>query len=413
MSLGRRWSSPGGAFLRWSIGPAPWIVAVTIVVVVQLGADRARLVELLGDGLPASAVASTGEDGDVHVAYDHELVGPVVSPLRLGGAVAGERVGVRYDADDPYSVVPADAEPPTDRRSLVVAVATIVALATLVALQWSARRWRRLARAESVTFRMIGVVHRSRWSTVPKLSFYAVDADVAEPPVCTVRLADRHVPLRADVCHEVDVKGLPRHGGRVVAAHDGTVLWPRGGALLSARHPRPDARAPASVDDLAPAQQRGADPFWIPLRADRPTGRFGPLQWVAVAGGIGVVLTALVAVVVSVNASETARWTAAGHRTVATIADRPDTDFAVAVAVDVDVAGDADVPGVDAPAEMLAPVDVPDEWETGRRYPAVVSDDGTRVRLLAEPYDRVEPILWFAIPTAVLLWHLARRLLGG
>jgi hypothetical protein len=43
----------------------------------------------------------------------------------------------------------------------------------------------------------------------------------------------------------------------------------------------------------------------------------------------------------------------------------------------------------------------------------VVSADFSHVRLLVEPYDRVEPILWFAIPTAILLWHLGRRLLGG
>ncbi len=39
--------------------------------------------------------------------------------------------------------------------------------------------------------------------------------------------------------------------------------------------------------------------------------------------------------------------------------------------------------------------------------------DGDRVRLLAEPYDAVEPILWAAIPSAVLLWWAARRFIGA
>ena len=103
----------------------------------------------------------------------------------------------------------------------------------------------------------------------------------------------------------------------------------------------------------------------------------------------------------------TDRWAATGLPAVATIADHDDTDFTVAV--DVAVAGPSD--GV--ARSMMAPVDFPDEYEEGRRYPAVVSADYSHVRLLSQPYDRTEPILWFTIPTAIVLWHLTRRMLGG
>ena len=61
---------------------------------------------------------------------------------------------------------------------------------------------------------------------------------------------------------------------------------------------------------------------------------------------------------------------------------------------------------------MAAPVDYPDDYDPGQKYPAVVRDDGDLVRLLAEPYDALEPILWAAIPTAVILWWALRRWIG-
>ena len=133
---------------------------------------------------------------------------------------------------------------------------------------------------------------------------------------------------------------------------------------------------------------------------------FHALRWFAAAAAAGIAVTLVVAVVTTAHERATDRWVATGLPAVATIADRDDTDFTVAV--DVAVAGDPD-----ATRSMMAPVDFPEEYEDGRRYPAVVSNDFTHVRLLTEPYDRVEPILWFAIPTAILLWHLVRRVLGG
>ena len=129
------------------------------------------------------------------------------------------------------------------------------------------------------------------------------------------------------------------------------------------------------------------------------------LRWIAVVAAASVVVTLVVAAITITNGRATDRWTAVGLPAVATIADRDHDDFGVAV----DVALDGE-PGA---RSMVAPVDLPDDYEDGQVYPAVVSADHSHVRLLAEPYDRVEPILSFAIPTAILLWHLARRMLGA
>jgi hypothetical protein len=88
---------------------------------------------------------------------------------------------------------------------------------------------------------------------------------------------------------------------------------------------------------------------------------------------------------------------------VATIVGRNERSVAVNVT-------DADGSGVSL---MAAPVDYPDDYDPGQKYPAVVREDEDLVRLLAEPYDALEPILWAAIPTAVILWWALRRSIGA
>jgi formylglycine-generating enzyme required for sulfatase activity len=73
----------------------------------------------------------------------------------------------------------------------------------------------------------------------------------------------------------------------------------------------------------------------------------------------------------------------------------------------------ADAADDDAETDDEDPFVDPDDYDPGQKYPAVVRADGGRVRLLAEPYDSVEPILWAAIPTAVLLWWALRRFIGA
>jgi hypothetical protein len=100
----------------------------------------------------------------------------------------------------------------------------------------------------------------------------------------------------------------------------------------------------------------------------------------------------------------TERWVADGRRAVATIVGRNEQS----VNVDV-VAADGSGPV----RLMAAPVDYPDDYEPGQKYPAVVHEDGRLVRLLAEPYDALEPIMWAAVPTAVMLWWALRRWIGA
>jgi hypothetical protein len=260
----------------------------------------------------------------------------------------------------------------------------LVAAGSCAALQWTARRQRRLAADESTAFSMLAAIHHSRLSIVPRLSLYALDSTAGERPVCTIRLADIRVDGPKEACFPVDEKGIPRPTGLVVVRCGDSVLWPRGRALVAARHRRPERV-------VAPA-----------IREAQSVRQF--LAWLAVCGVCGLLVTATVTIVSVRGARATERWAAEGRQAVATIVGRNEQSVDVEV-----VAADGTGPA----RRMAAPVDYPDDYEPGRKYPAVVRDDGALVRLLAEPYDAVEPILWAAIPTAVALWWALRRLLGA
>ena len=251
-------------------------------------------------------------------------------------------------------------------------------------MQWSARRQRSLTADESTAFSMLGTIHHTRLSVVPRLSLYALDSAANDRPVCTIRLADIRVDAPGDVCFPVEVKGIPRPTGLVVSRVGETVLWPRGRALVGARHQRPARVAAPEIREAGNVR------------------RF--VTWLAACGVCGLLLTATVALVSTRGARITERWVAEGRRAVATIVSRNEESVNVHV-----VADDSTRPAV----LMAAPVDYPEDYDPGQKYPAVVRADGGRVRLLAEPYDAVEPIVWAAIPTAVLLWWAARRFIGA
>jgi hypothetical protein len=407
VNLARSWASPRSTFVRWLIGVAPWLLAVTIVVIVVQREDRAEAIETLRAGPRASATVVSVDGDEVHVEYDHVIVGSVNAVLRDDELEIGDRVTVVYDRDDPYRVLLGSARPQPDLLVVIIAIALAGAAVTIGVSQWTARQTRRLATAETTAFRMLAVIHRGRWSVVPRLSLYPLDAGAGESSVCTVRLADISARSCGSGVDEVEVKGLPRPGGRVVVRRDDVILWPRGRALVSEGQHGLASNASQAPPFAPPTGQPSPGPVWHPsINRARERHPWYALRWVALAAAAGVVITLVVASVAIARGRATDRWTAAGLPAVATIADRDDTDFTVAVDVAID--------GEPAAARsMMAPVDFPEEYEEGHRYPAVVSADFSHVRLLVEPYDRVEPILWFAIPTAILLWHLGRRLLGG
>lgn len=384
MNLARRWTSPSSATVRWLLGVVPWIVAVTVVLVVLERGDRHAEIELLTSGPFATATIVAREDDEPQARYTHQVVGDVVSGVDAGGVDEGDQLAVAYDVDDPYRVAPRDDEPRRDLTPWIVAGAVLVTAGSCGAAQWSARRQRQLAADESTAFSMLATIHHSRLSIVPRLSLYPLDSDAGERPVCTIRLADIRVDGPQDACFPVDVKGIPRPTGLVVVRCDDAVLWPRGRALVAARHRRPG---------------RVTEPV---IREARNVRQF--LAWLAVCGVCGLVVTATVTIVCVRGARVTERWVADGRRAVATIVGRNEQS----VNVDV-VAADGSGPV----RLMAAPVDYPDDYELGQKYPAVVHADGRLVRLLAEPYDALEPIMWAAVPTAVMLWWALRRLIGA
>jgi hypothetical protein len=419
VNLSRDWASARSTFGRWLLGIVPVLVAATVVVAMSLLAERATVVALLASDEHADATVVSRENGRVELEYVHEVVGMTTTEVDAGTLVVGEIVEIAYDRDDPYYIEIAARRPPRDVTVLVVIGGAIAAAATLAASQWRAKRMRALIADESPAFRMLGVVHRSWWSSIPRLSLYALDASPGSRPVCTIAMAD--IRLRDDGWEslDVDVKGLPRPAGCVVARRGATILFPRSRALLTARQMLPQARVapgPARTPpwSASPPLPSGVSaPAWPPPMVPPPPPRSTAsgrdlrtrLLITGAAIALGVFVTIIVAVVSMAHGRATDRWIATGRPAVATIADRDDGDYKVAV--DVVLSRGA------AAQQMMAPVDFPEEFEDGRAYPAVISADDAHVRLLVEPYDRIEPILWAAIPTGILLWHLVRRLLGG
>lgn len=362
----------------------PWIVAVTVALIVWEYRDRHAETDLLNDGAIAVATVVGEQDGEPQVRYEHGVVGEVVAAVVDSGAQIGDEVIVVYDVDDPYRVEPRDHHARRDLAPWIVLGGIVALVGSFAAAQWSARRQRQLAADESTAFSMLAAIHHSRLSIVPRLSLYALDSVPGGRPVCTVRLADIRVDGPADACFPVEVKGIPRPTGMVVVRAADMVLWARGRALVAARHPRPLRVVEAEV------------------RAARNVRQF--LTWLAVCGVCGLLVTATVTLVSTHGARVTEKWVADGRRAVATIASRNERSVNVDVVVD----------GSTGPAVLMAaPVDYPNDYDPGQKYPAIVNEDGPRVRLLAEPYDAIEPILWAAIPTAVLLWWATRRFIGA
>jgi hypothetical protein len=384
VNLARRWTSPSSTTVRWLLGVLPWIVAVTIALVAWDHSSRSADTRLMNDGPVAFGTIVSIDDGRPQVNYTHGVVGDVVAPVNAGGAHVGDEIAIVYDVADPYHVASRDHHPRRDLTALIVLGGALALAASFAAAQWSAGRQRMLAADESTAFSMLAAIHHSKLSIVPRVSLYALDSAAGERPVCTLRLADIRVDGPADACFPVEVKGMPRPTGLVVVRADDTVLWPRGRALMAARHARPARVKPAEI------------------RSARNVRQY--LTWLAVCGVCGLAVTATVTFVSTRGARITEKWAAEGRRAVATIVSRNDRS------VDVDVVVD----GSTRPAVLMAaPVDYPDDYDPGQKYPAVVREGGGRVRLLAEPYDALEPVLWAAIPTAVLLWWAARRFIGA
>ena len=344
MNLARRWTSPSSATVRWLLGVLPWIVAVTIALVVWDHASRSADAELVNDGPVAFGTIVSNEHGQPQVNYTHGVVGDVVAALDAGSAHVGDEIAIVYDVDDPYHVAPRDHQPRRDLAPFIVPAVLVVAAASFAGAQWSARRQRMLVADESTVFSMLGTIHRSKLSIVPRLSLYALDSAAGERPVCTVRLADIRV----------DGPATPASPSRSRASRARPVWsWSDvgdDGALA--------ARASAGRP-LAIRVRRGCEPAEI--REARNVRQF--LTWLAVCGVCGLLVTATVTLVSMRGARVTERWVADGRRAVATIVGRNEQS--------VERERRRRRRHRDSRL-MAAPVDYPDDYDPGQKYPAVV-----------------------------------------
>ena len=395
----------------------PWLTVIALLVGVTVQLGRADLLDMVHEGGRASATVTSIEDDVVEVTYQNEQVGTVITEIDTDAAV-GDAVEIVYDRDNPFRVRPRSEPVRPDLTWLIVGIATLVGLISLAFMQWSAWRSRSLARRSTTAFRMRAIIHARRWMRVPQLSLFPLDSDFDDRCLCTVRLADLDGEVNEYLPIEVDVKGFPRSGGRVVVRHGDTVVWPRGRALLTTRYrwplqldtttTNPSPIASAGADQTAGAAAKWPDiaplaPLTVPPM--RPlVGQPGSSirRWILPAmTGIGVISTIVVTTVTAINGRAVDEWADNGIDAVAVVAARPDGDFQLAV--DVSVVGTADL------KPMMAPVADPESYETGDAYPAVVDERGTQVRLRTEPYDRWTPRLWFLLPTLFGAWLLLRR----
>ncbi len=419
MNLASTWPSPRTTVARWAILVLPWLIVITLLVGVTMQLGRTDLLEMVRDGGRASATVTSTENGVIEVTYQNEQVGTVTTEVVTDDAAVGDTVEIVYDRDNPFRVRPSSERVRSDLTWFLVGLATFVGLVSLAFMQWSARRFRSLARRPTTAFRTRAIIHSRPRMRVPKLSLFPLDAEFGDRCLCTVRLADLEAEVNEHRPIEVDVKGFPRSGGRVVVRHGDTVLWPRGRALLTTRYRwpiqldtttvNPSSRARAGADPRASAAADWPNvPPLTPIAAPPPMrpmlvqSRSWGRAWVLPAlAGIGVVSTIAVTIVTAANGRAVDEWTDNGLDAVAIVAARPDGDFQLAV--------DVRVVGAPETKPMMAPVADPGDYEAGDAYPAVVDERGTQVRLRTEPYDRWTPRLWLLVPTLFVAWLLLRR----
>jgi hypothetical protein len=310
----------------------------------------------------------------------------------------GERVPLEVDPADPeHAVLAGDRRPAT---AYVWWYVPLLAVPTLVAVlrQAGLRRAEALVAREADSFAMLGAVTPpGRLGRRSELHLYAADAAPGAAPLCSVALAATAGTPIGGPAFPVEVKGSPRPLGRVVARAGGRVLWPAGRALLAATAPHPAA----VLDRFDPV----LDPALDAADADTDGAMGLPLvPWWRAVGFELAALAALTLAATTVTAVTVARWGAAldlqrhGTAVVAEVVDGGTTTVGVAFELD----GRAHA--------ARAPVDDPGRYDLGRRYPARVDPaDPGRVRLEAEPYDPVEPVVWGWLPAVATGAAVARR----
>lgn len=391
---------------RWLLVIIAFLVLTLVLAEVAQDAEqrrRERSIVVEGTLLDRQVGDGRARVRYVHPVTEQELT--VTIPVRERRRLPAEPGPVRLDADpiDPDGVrVDGDADPATGDLGWNLPYLVIPVLV------WGRRRWgvwrtERLVGSAGPSFAMLGAVAPvGRRGRRTELHLWPLDAAAGSPSLCRVGLlATAHLPVGGGV-FDVEVKGLPRPFGRLVARspETGGILWPAGAGLPRRSRPRPPLTTrPAPLPDeieVAPA-----------LAKVRP-------PWVQLAIGAAAVVAAglLFAGVAAVTArgAKDGRRVEGGRSVIAEVTARSDTRDELALTYAVD--------GKRRTGQVR--VGSRDPYEVGRRYPATVDPaDPSRLHLARQRYDRAGPLAWAAIPLlagggllcrAVWSWHRARRL---
>ena len=246
----------------------------------------------------------------------------------------------------------------------------------------------RRAGDDEPAFAMLGAIApATRIRRRPVLHLYALDAPAGAPSLCATRLlASAGCPL-AGPAFPVEVKGVPRQWGRVVAraGADGDVLWPAGTTRPQGASPRPER----VVDPVPPAPIDAVErPELTPTPYGSPRHRLTPVAvtWCAVAASLvlGIVVTAVLLVRSASDGTPDGWVDALGE-----VVDRGD--------VSVELVYRAGGRERTAAASVL----YPEDYTVGRRYPVTYDpDQPSHVRLREESYDLSYPLFFAWLPAA-------------
>lgn len=334
-----------------------------------------------------------------HVTYRHPVTDQLVTADLPAWAVAAPPVGriveLVVDADPLSPQLLGDRFGPKANWTLHL---TFAALALLNLLPWwSARRSKQLVSSPPSHPSAIGVVtERRHWlRRSVDLDLYEAGARIGERPLCTVPILTLPA-VAADVPFAVVIHGRPRRWRRVVATTRGPdpiTMWPRQRALWAPR---------GIFTGRNPIAASGWTPITPPSRFDGLVSRRtlrAPAFWVA----LGAALAGWTTVVTLQNAEAAREFDQRAERRIAEVVGYRDEDTVVELRLI-----DGDQRTVRVTAEIEA-----QEYPIGTRYEILVDPDADKraARLVAEPYDAAEPIIWGAVLLVVSsLWLLVRQL---
>ncbi|MCA1683982.1 MAG: hypothetical protein LC708_02490, partial [Actinobacteria bacterium] len=337
---------------------------------------------------------------DVPVAYDNPVTGEHLDvTVRVWDdglwPEPGAPVALRVDPGDPEHVFVAGDRYPTAANLWWYLPPVALPLLAWAGRRWSLGRARRLVDTPEPSFAMTGAIGPAAGGGRRcHLDVYPLDAAPGAPPLCSVPvLTTGGAPLGPPF--PVEVKGGPRPLGRVAARHRDRLLWPGGRATLTASTPRPADPPARTAVWPAPAAEVTA-----PGGPSTPFRRAARSELLVLASTLAVV--ALVAMVTLTNARRARAVERHGVPVLARVVGHDDTDGVVLVVYRL--------PGEETERRGTAAVDFPSDHPVDRLLPARVDPRRpTTLRVLLEPYEAREPILWSLVPAAVAVGGVVRR----